>query len=68
MMHVCIAMFSYVIGTCAYMYCKACDVVWWGVEVGEQCVLCIFVMYVCVLFVCGTSLKTRRCISRGYTQ
>lgn len=31
-----------------------------------QCVLRVIVMCVFVIFVCGTSLKTRSCISRGY--
>lgn len=38
--------------------------VWGAVEGEEQCVLCMFVMYVFALFACGTTLKTRCCISR----
>lgn len=39
----------------------SCGAVWGAVGIREQCVLSIF-----VLFVCGVSLKTKCCISGGY--
>lgn len=51
-------MWAYMIGMCTHMYCKgiilrACDVmmVCLGVEVGQQCVLCLCNVRLCVISV-----------------